>query len=194
MENNEKKEKTVSDVKKRIVSDAEYSCFGEFKIKRVRLLIDINGHSRELSPGAKINDKFLRREKVAVVNAVKIADKQEAWSIRIPETFDIAGIILSLYEGEEKDDEKILRQLLFNYANVTTNTDGLFHSLVLNCGTIYHIRRNDALDFQQKKKEYFKILRSIVKALSADIEEQRKKMEESNAAFEDLMEGKEGGN
>lgn len=172
-----------------------YSAIKDFKLKRVRLLVDSRGHSRELSPEANISPKFLKKNESVIINAIKIADSQECWSVRIPSNVEIAGVICSLYKSGKREDEEILWRLLVNYANVTMISDGLFHNLVTDCGTIFLLRNDTTLSAKEKRARYFSVLKSAVKTCLDDLDflekSQREHMEASNKAFEKLVEGTE---
>lgn len=173
----------------------EYVAIKGFKLKRVKLLVDVNGHSRELLPGAKMTEKFLQKQKAAIIGAVKIADAQECWCIRLPETFAIANIIVNLYESGTPEDEAILSTLFCNYANVSTVSDGLFHNLVLSCCTLYMLKQDRSKTAKEKKSEYYGVLKDMMKNVLNDLEtyEQvsREQMEKDNEAFEKLIQAGE---
>ena len=176
---------------KRTLPEGDYVQVRNFKMKRVKLLVDEKGHSRELLPGAKMTTKFLEKQRAAIIGAVKITDLQEAWSIRLTETFAMANIIISLYESGEKADEDILSTLFCNYANVSTVSDGLFHNLILNCCSIYMLKQDKSKTVQEKKREYYDVLKLMVKNVLNDLEtyEQisREQMEKDNEEFEKLI-------
>ncbi len=182
---------TEQELSQRSFPDKEYARLKGFKLKRVNLLVDINGHSRELLPGAKITAKFLEKEKAAVITAVKITDSQEGWCIRIPSTFAIANIIVQLYESGKKEDEDILSTLLCNYANVSAISDGLFHNLILNCCTLYLLKQDKSKTVQEKKREYFGVLKSAIKNCLIDLDSyeqvSREEMEKANKEYEKLI-------
>ena len=192
MENKEKA-KTVAmeqPPKKRPMNEGEWYSVGHFKLKKVRLIVDDQNHSRELLPSAKMTQKFLEKNKSFLINAVKISDHEEFWQLRIPSTFDAYSIITSLYESGDQQSDDILQTLLCNFANATTVMDGLFHNLLLNVGSIYVTRTNNNLTKKEKKREYFEVLKLAMKNILSDLEfseEDMKRMEKANEEFDKML-------
>ncbi len=189
MESEQKKEQQS---KKRPMTEGEWYVIGNFKIKRIRLIVDSKNNTRELLPTAKMTQKYLEKNRSTIINAVKISDHDELWQLRIPATFEAYNIIVALYEGGEKDDENILQTLLCNFANTTTVMNGLFHNLILNVASIYVTKINNNLSREEKKREYFKVLKLAMGNVLSDLEisdEEKEKMERANEEFDKFMAG-----
>lgn len=178
--------------KKREIPEDRFLAFGQFRIKRVRILVDSAGATRELLPSAKMTEKFLAKNRSVIINAIKITDEDGLWSLRLPSTLQIYDIILSLYESGDEENEGILKTLLCNYGNTTSIIDGLFHNLVLNAGAIFVTKTNASLTAEQKKEEYLKIFRKAFETLNADIkagELSEEEMAAANEEFDKLLQG-----
>lgn len=178
--------------KKRLLPEDKYVVVGQFRMKRVRILMESDGKSRELLPTANMTPKFLEKNHSYIINAVKITDMDGLWSLRLPQTLQIHDIIISLYESGEKDDDGILQTLLCNYGNTTTIMDGLFHNLVVNAGAIFITKNDPKKTDEEKKEEYIKIFRKSFESLSADIasrEMSEEEMAAANAEFDKLLQG-----
>lgn len=178
--------------KKREIPEDRFVVIGQFRVKRVRILVDSMGATRELLPSAKMTEKFLAKNRSVIINAIKITDEDGLWSLRLPSTLQIHDIILSLYESGDADNEGILKTLLCNYGNTTSITDGLFHNLVLNAGAIFVTKNDASLTAEQKKAEYLKIFRNAFETLNADIkagELSEEEMAAANEEFDKLLQG-----
>lgn len=180
--------------KKRLLPEDKYVVVGQFRMKRVRILMESDGKSRELLPTANMTPKFLEKNHSYIINAVKITDMDGLWSLRLPQTLQIYETIISLYESGEKDDDGILQTLLCNYGNTTTILDGLFHNLVVNAGAVFITKNDQKKTDLEKAEEYVKIFQRAVTALQADIASMKLSEEEmaaANAEFDKILQGSE---
>lgn len=180
--------------KKRLLPEDRFVVIGQFRMKRVRILVDSDGKTRELLPTANMTPKFLEKNHSVIINAVKITDMDGLWSLRLPQTLQIYDTIISLYESGEKDDDGILQTLLCNYGNTTTILDGLFHNLVVNAGAVFIMKNDQKKTDLEKAEEYVKIFQRAVTALQADIASMKLSEEEmaaANAEFDKILQGSE---
>lgn len=177
---------------KRALPADGYAVVGQFRMKRVRILVESDGKTRELLPTANMTPKFLEKNRAYIINAVKITDMDGLWSLRLPQTLQIHDIIISLYESGTEEDEGILQTLLCNYGNTTTIVDGLFHNLVLNAGAVFITKTDQRKTDAEKAEEYVKIFRKAIESLSADIASMKlseEEMADANAEFDKLLQG-----
>lgn len=180
--------------KQRLLPEDRFVVIGQFRMKRVRILVDSDGKTRELLPTANMTPKFLEKNHSYIINAVKITDMDGLWSLRLPQTLQIYDTIISLYESGEKDDDGILQTLLCNYGNTTTILDGLFHNLVVNAGAVFITKNDQKKTDLEKAEEYVKIFQRAVTALQADIASMKLSEEEmaaANAEFDKILQGSE---
>lgn len=180
--------------KQRLLPEDRFVVIGQFRMKRVRILVDSDGKTRELLPTANMTQKFLEKNHSVIINAVKITDMDGLWSLRLPQTLQIYDTIISLYESGEKDDDGILQTLLCNYGNTTTILDGLFHNLVVNAGAVFITKNDQKKTDLEKAEEYVKIFQRAVTALQADIASMKLSEEEmaaANAEFDKILQGSE---
>ena len=168
----------------------EYTRFGNFKIKRVKLLISDKGTAREENANAKITQKYLDKNGLSEIEAVKIASLEELWCIRIPQNRMMYRFVIDLFEENTKECDEILSTLLCNMSNVTSIGDGLYHDVVLHAARAFINRRDEFNSKEDKEKEYRAIVDSILRDMLKDLEgyvPKNLQMELSNKEFEKMM-------
>lgn len=155
---------------KRVMPLGTYTRFGNFKIKRVKLLISDKGTAREESANAKITEKYLEKNSFSEIEAVKIASLEELWCVRIPQNRIMYRFIIDLFEENTKDCDEILSTLLCNMGNVTSVGDGLYHDIVIHAARAYMNRKDEISSKEDKEKEYRAIANSILADMLKDLE------------------------
>lgn len=175
---------------KRVMPLGTYTRFGNFKIKRVKLLISDKGTAREENANAKITEKYLEKNGLSEIEAVKIASLEELWCVRIPQNRMMYRFVIDLFEENTKECDWVLSTLLCNMVNVTSVGDGLFHDIVIHAARAYINRKDDISSKEDKEKEYRAITDSLLADMLKDLEDyvpQKKKWEMSNKEFEQMM-------
>ena len=170
---------------KQIMPLGAYARFGNFKIKRVKLLISDKGTAREENANAKVTQKYLEKNGLSEIEAVKIASLEELWSVCIPQNRMMYQFVIDLFEENTKECDEILSTLLTNMVNTTSIADGLYHDVVLH-GARAFINRRD----EDKEKEYRAIADSILTDMLKDLEDyvpKKEKQELSNKEFEQMV-------
>lgn len=104
---------------------------GNFKVSRVKLLLDDCGHARVENKGAVVKRKFLERNGYSEIDALKVCTLEETWSVRIPSTFAMYAVLVALVESGDEKDGKIAFSLLQNFYVVTSIPDGQFQNGLL---------------------------------------------------------------
>lgn len=175
---------------KRVMPLGTYTRFGNFKIKRVKLLISDKGTAREENANSKITEKYLEKNGLSEIEAVKIASLEELWCVRIPQNRIMYRFIIDLFEENTKDCDEILSTLLCNMGNVTSVGDGLYHDIVIHAARAYMNRKDEISSKEDKEKEYQAIANSILTDMLKDLENyvpQKEKQEMSNKEFEQMV-------
>lgn len=175
---------------KRTMPLGEYTRFGNFKIKRVKLLISDKGTAREENANTKITQKYLDKNGLSEIEAVKIASLEELWCVRIPQNRMMYRFVIDLFEENTKECDEILSTLLCNMSNVTSIGDGLYHDVVLHAARAFINRRDEFNSKEDKEKEYRAIVDSILRDMLKDLEgyvPKNLQMELSNKEFEKMM-------
>lgn len=176
--------------KKRSMPLGEYTRFGNFKIKRVKLLISHKGTAREENANAKITQKYLDKNGLSEIEAVKVATLEELWCVRIPQNRMMYRFIIDLFEENTKECDEILSTLLCNMGNVTSIADGLYHDITLHGARAFMNRRDEVSSKEDKEKEYRAIAESILADMLKDLEgyvPKKEKQELSNKEFEQMV-------
>ena len=167
----------------------EYTRFGNFKIKRVKLLISDKGTAREENANAKITQKYLDKNGLSEIESVKIATLEELWCIRIPQNRMMYRFVIDLFEENTKECDEILSTLLTNMVNTSSIGDGLYHDIVLHAARAFLVRRDEVSPKEGKEKEYRTICDSILTDMLKDLEDyvpKKERMELSNKEFEKM--------
>lgn len=175
---------------KRIMPLRAYARFGNFKIKRVKLLISDKGTAREENANAKVTQKYLEKNGLSEIEAVKIASLEELWSVCIPQNRMMYQFIIDLFQENTKECDEILSTLLTNMANTTSIADGLYHDIVLHGARAFINRRDEVSSKEDKEKEYRAIADSILADMLKDLEDyvpKKEKQELSNKEFEQMV-------
>lgn len=175
---------------RRVMPLGTYTRFGNFKIKRVKLLISDKGTAREENANSKITEKYLEKNGLSEIEAVKIASLEELWCVRIPQNRIMYRFIIDLFEENTKDCDEILSTLLCNMGNVTSVGDGLYHDIVIHAARAYMNRKDEISSKEDKEKEYQAIANSILTDMLKDLENyvpQKEKQEMSNKEFEQMV-------
>lgn len=146
---------------------------GNFKVAKVKLLLDDKGHARVENNGANVKQKFLEKNGYSEIDALKVCSLEETWSVRIPSTFSMYGILLALVESGEEKDMRIAFSLLQNFYACTSIPDGKYQNGLL-----------------QYTAEYVKGL----KGDGADLTEEEYDKAEMAEAMRDVLEKSEEGN
>lgn len=174
---------------KRVMPLGTYARFGNFKIKRVKLLISDKGTAREENANAKITEKYLEKNGLSEIEAVKIASLEELWCVRIPQNRMMYRFVIDLFEKNTKECDDILSTLLCNMIYVTSIGDGLYHDVVVHAVRAYINRKDDISSKEDKEKEYRAIADSILTDMLKDLEDytpKKEKQEMSNKEFEQM--------
>ena len=167
----------------------EYTRFGNFKIKRVKLLISDKGTAREENANAKITQKYLDKNGLSEIEAVKIATLEELWCIRIPQNRMMYRFVIDLFEENTKECDEILSTLLTNMVNTSSIGNGLYHDIVIHAARAYMNRMDEISPKEDKEKEYRTICDSILTDMLKDLEDyvpKKERMELSNKEFEKM--------
>lgn len=167
-----------------------YARFGNFKIKRVKLLISDKGTAKEESANAKITQKYLEKNGLSEIEAVKIASLEELWCVRIPQNRMMYRFVIDLFEENTKEFDEILSTLITNMANTTSIGDGLYHDIVLHAARAFMNRKDEVSSKKDKEKEYRVITDSILSDMLKDLEDyvpKKEKQELSNKEFEQMV-------
>lgn len=175
---------------KRVMPLGTYTRFGNFKIKRVKLLISDKGTAREENANAKITPKYLEKNGFSEIEAVKIASLEELWSVCIPQNRMMYRFVIDLFEENTKECDEILSTLLCNMGNVTSVGDGLYHDIVIHAARAYMNRKDEVSSKEDKEKEYRAIADSILTDMLKDLENyvpQKEKQEMANKDFEQMV-------
>lgn len=175
---------------KRIMPLGEYARFGNFKIKRVKLLISDKGTAREENANAKVTQKYLEKNGLSEIEAVKIASLEELWSVCIPQNRMMYQFVVDLFQENTKECGEILSTLLTNMVNTTSIADGLYHDVVLHGARAFINRRDEVSSKEDKEKEYRAIADSILTDMLKDLEDyvpKKEKQELSNKEFEQMV-------
>lgn len=175
---------------KRVMPLGTYTRFGNFKIKRVKLLISDKGTAREENANSKITEKYLEKNGLSEIEAVKIASLEELWCVRIPQNRIMYRFIIDLFEENTKDCDEILSTLLCNMGNVTSVGDGLYHDIVIHAARAYMNRKDEISSKEDKEKEYQAIANSILADMLKDLEgyvPKKERQEMSNKEFEQMV-------
>ena len=175
---------------RRVMPLGTYTRLGNFKIKRVKLLISDKGMAREENANAKITQKYLDKNGLSEVEAVKIASLEELWCVRIPQNRMMYRFVIDLFEENTKECDEILSTLLCNMSNVTSIGDGLYHDVVLHAARAFINRRDEFNSKEDKEKEYRAIVDSILRDMLKDLDgyvPKNLQMELSNKEFEKMM-------
>lgn len=178
MEEEKKKEK-------RVLPFEDYARFGNFKIKKVKLLISDKGMAQEVSSKVKLSEEYVEKNGLSEIEAVKIASLEELWCVRIPSNRVMYRLIVDLYEENKEENDKILSTLFCNISNVTSLGDGLFHDVVIHAAMAYMNRRDEVSSKEDKVKEYKRITDSILADMLKDLEgyTPKKKIDETKKEF-----------
>lgn len=178
MEEEKKKEK-------RVLPFEDYARFGNFKIKKVNLLIYDKGMAQEVSSKVKLSEEYVEKNGLSEIEAVKIASLEELWCVRIPSNRVMYRFIVDLYEENNDESDKILNTLFCNISNVTSLGDGLFHDVVIHAAMAYMNRRDEVSSKEDKVKEYKRITDSIFTDMLKDLEgyTPKKKIDETKKEF-----------
>lgn len=166
-----------------------YTRFGNFKIKRVKLLISDKVTAREENANAKITQKYLDKNGLSEIEAVKIASLEELWCVRIPQNRMMYQFVIDLFEENTRECDEILSTLLCNMGNVTSIADGLYHDIALHGARAFMNRRDEVSSKEDKEKEYRAIAESILADMLKDLEgyvPKKEKQELSNKEFEQM--------
>ena len=175
---------------RRVMPVGTYTRFGNFKIKRVKLLISDKGTAREENANSKITEKYLEKNGLSEIEAVKIASLEELWCVRIPQNRIMYRFIIDLFEENTKDCDEILSTLLCNMGNVTSVGDGLYHDIVIHAARAYMNRKDEISSKEDKEKEYQAIANSILADMLKDLEgyvPKKERQEMSNKEFEQMV-------
>lgn len=175
---------------RRVMPLGTYTRFGNFKIKRVKLLISDKGTAREENANSKITEKYLEKNGLSEIEAVKIASLEELWCVRIPQNRIMYRFIIDLFEENTKDCDEILSTLLCNMGNVTSVGDGLYHDIVIHAARAYMNRKDEISSKEDKEKEYQAIANSILADMLKDLEgyvPKKERQEMSNKEFEQMV-------
>ena len=167
-----------------------YTRFGNFKIKRVKLLVSDKGTAREENANAKITQKYLDKNGLSEIEAIKVASLEELWCVRIPQNRMMYQFVIGLFEENTKECDEILSTLITNMANTTSIADGLYHDVVLHGARAFMNRRDEVSSKEDKKKEYRAIVESILADMLKDLEDyvpKKEKQELSNKEFEQMV-------
>nr|DAJ98088.1 MAG TPA: hypothetical protein [Caudoviricetes sp.] len=167
-----------------------YTRFGNFKIKRVKLLISDKGTAREENANAKITQKYLDKNGLSEIEAVKIATLEELWCVRIPQNRIMYRFVIDLFDENTKECDEILSTLLTNMVNTSTIGDGLYHDVVVHAARAYVNRMDEVSPKEDKEKEYRAICDSILADMLKDLEgyvPKKERQEMSNKEFEKMM-------
>ena len=174
---------------KRTMPLGEYTRFGNFKIKRVKLLISDKGTAREENANAKITQKYLDKNGLSEIESVKIATLEELWCIRIPQNRMMYRFVIDLFEENTKECDEILSTLLTNMVNTSSIGNGLYHDIVIHAARAYMNRMDEVSPKEDKEKEYRTICDSILTDMLKDLEDyvpKKERMELSNKEFEKM--------
>lgn len=167
-----------------------YTRFGNFKIKRVKLLISDKGTAREENANAKITQKYLDKNGLSEIEAVKIATLEELWCVRIPQNRIMYRFVIDLFDENTKECDEILSTLLTNMVNTSTIGDGLYHDVVVHAARAYVNRMDEVSPKEDKEKEYRAICDSILADMLKDLEgyvPKKERQEMSNKEFEQMV-------
>lgn len=168
----------------------EYTRFGNFKIKRVKLLISDKGTAREENANAKITQKYLDKNGLSEIEAVKIATLEELWCVRIPQNRIMYQFVIDLFEENTKECDAVLSTLLTNMVNTSSIGDGLYHDVVIHAARAYMNRRDEISSKEEKEKEYRAICDSILTDMLKDLEgyvPKKERQEMANQEFEQMV-------
>lgn len=174
---------------KRTMPLGSYARFGNFKIKRVKLLISDKGTVREESAKAKVTPRYLEKNGLSEIEAVKIATLEELWCVRIPQNRIMYQFVIDLFEGNTKECDAVLSTLLTNMVNTSSIGDGLYHDVVIHAARAYMNRRDEISSKEEKEKEYRAICDSILADMLKDLDgyvPKKEKMEMANKEFEQM--------
>ena len=174
---------------KRTMPLGEYTRFGNFKIKRVKLLISDKGTAREENANAKITQKYLDKTGLSEIESVKVATLEELWCIRIPQNRMMYRFVIDLFEENTKECDEILSTLLTNMVNTSSIGNGLYHDIVIHAARAYMNRMDEVSPKEDKEKEYRAICDSILTDMLKDLEDyvpKKERMELSNKEFEKM--------
>lgn len=100
---------------------------GNFRVTKVRILINGNGEAHVEHPKAVVRQKYLDKNGYQEVEAFKITDIEGLWSLVIPSHFGTFHIVEHLLTEQTGDSLEILKTLFVNYFNVTVMPYGSFH-------------------------------------------------------------------
>ena len=174
---------------KRTMPLGSYARFGNFKIKRVKLLISDKGTVREESAKAKVTPRYLEKNGLSEIEAVKIATLEELWCVRIPQNRIMYRFVIDLFEENTKECDEVLSTLLTNMVNTSSIGDGLYHDVVIHAARAYMNRRDEISSKEEKEKEYRAICDSILADTLKDLDgyvPKKEKMEMANKEFEQM--------
>lgn len=174
---------------KRTMPLGAYARFGNFKIKRVKLLISDKGTVREESAKAKVTPRYLEKNGLYEIEAVKIATLEELWCVRIPQNRIMYQFVIDLFEENTKECDAVLSTLLTNMVNTSSIGDGLYHDVVIHAARAYMNRRDEISSKEEKEKEYRAICDSILADMLKDLDgyvPKKEKMEMANKEFEQM--------
>lgn len=166
-----------------------YARFGNFKIKRVKLLISDKGTAREESAKAKVTPRYLEKNGLSEIEAVKIATLEELWCVRIPQNRIMYQFVIDLFEENTKECDAVLSTLLTNMVNTSSIGDGLYHDVVIHAARAYMNRRDEISSKEEKEREYRAICDSILADMLKDLDgyvPKKEKMEMANKEFEQM--------
>lgn len=170
---------------RRVLPFEDYARFGNFKIKKVNLLISDKGTAQEEDPKAELSEENIDKRGLYKIEAVKIASLEELWCVRIPSNRVMYRFIVDLYEENNEESDKILNTLFCNISNVTSLGDGLYHDVVIHAAMAYMNRRDEVSSKEDKVKEYKRITDSILADMLKDLEgyTPKKKIDETKKEF-----------
>lgn len=175
---------------KRIIPLGTYTRFGNFKIKRVKLLISDKGTAREENANAKITQKYLDKNGLSEIEAVKIASLEELWHEQIPQTHPMYKYVINLFEANTPECDEVLRTYICNMYFVSSIVNHLYHSIVIHASNAFINSMDEISSKENKEKEYRAIAESILADMLKDLEgyvPKKEKQEQSNKEFEQMV-------
>lgn len=167
----------TDDVYKREMKPYEKYRIGNYKVQLVRLQINDKGEARVLNKNAHFKKSFLEKEHWEEIYALKISTLEELWSVRIPQSYGMFGLIIDVWRRADKEALERVEVLLANMLNVTCIPDGFFHNLVVFARQCLVEHIDDKSTWKEKREKYDKLVKDFKWCLDADIETYKPKAE-----------------
>ena len=144
---------------------------GNFKLRLVRLQIDDKGNARVLNKNAHFKKSFLDKEHLEEIYAIEVKTLEELWSVRIPETYGMFNLIVTIIRWDVKEMTDRLGTILGNMFGVSCVPDGFFHNLVaFLIAEVLPVHFDKVSEWKDKREKYDKALADFRWSLDADME------------------------